>query len=524
MRARLQAEQAWGDHSPMDKALGTALKIVLAYALVGVCWISFSDQALEQIGPSSTSDLTRLQSYKGWGFVGVTSLALFALSYFYLRRITRLQELDPLTKLLRHGLFLNYLETALKRELREGRQVLVMYLDIDHFSDLVAEVGTEATSRFLAQLGDDLRRSHSADSLLSRLGSNEFAFAIPLRGTTERDRRLLPLQLQGLFRATARQMGIGATCSIGAAIAPDDGTDADRLVSGAGNAMRATRAAGPGQIAYFNEAIARREREGRALLADLKRAVGNGDLTVLYQPQLRLTDRAVTGCEVLVRWTCPGRGEVAPSQFIPLAEQSQLISAVTEAVMATADRELRSEGLLGTALSRVSINISAPEFAEPGFRFWMERRLQGLEALRPYLQLEITERAALNDIVTTLSHITELREQGLRFSIDDFGTGYSGLAMLRDLPVDELKIDRSFVSEMENQQRPAAIVRAITGLARSFQLTVVAEGVETDGQLRALLECGCYEGQGWLFAPPMPAADLAAFVARHPTPVSSPAG
>ncbi|MBN7795674.1 putative bifunctional diguanylate cyclase/phosphodiesterase [Parahaliea mediterranea] len=498
-----------------DKALASTLPIVLAYGVLGAAWIALSDLALETFVGGDPERLSRLQSYKGWGFIAVTSILLFALAYRGFRRITRLQELDPQTNLLRHSLFSSHLDKTLQRSSREQFPVLVLYMDIDRFNDLAIEIGQPAADAFLSLLGDHLRNEHSADTLLSRLGFDEFGLAIPLREAAAGDSQQQAARLQRVFNEATRKAELELTCSIGAALSPDDGTRANQLVSAAGQALRAARLNGPARISYFNKALAKRERDKQALLSGLKQAIAHGGLSLVYQPQVRLSDLAITGCEVLVRWHCPIRGTVSPSRFIALAEQHLLIAPITELVMSTALKELQTANLLGSQLPRVSMNISALEFTARNFRHRMEELLKRHDALRPYLQLEITESAALEDVATTIAHISELRHSGVRFSIDDFGTGYSGLAMLRDLPVDELKIDRTFVADMESQERSAAIVRAITRLADNFDLTVVAEGVETASQLEQLRQSHCAEGQGWLFARPLPIAELVDFLRQH---------
>ncbi|WP_170150250.1 putative bifunctional diguanylate cyclase/phosphodiesterase [Parahaliea mediterranea] len=491
----------------MTKTLSTALKLVAAYAVVGALWIALSDAALQELAGTDINQLSRLQSYKGWFFIALTSVLLFVLSYYFLRQITRLQELDPQTSLPRHTLFLTHLDDVLQAPDGSTRPFLVLFLDIDRFNDLTARIGRQPADAFTIRFGEALRAGHSADALLSRLGSDEFAVAIPL-DNSGRPHKYHTTRLRALFNRVARESGLDLTCSIGAALAPDDGREASVLLSAAGKALRASRPLGTDQISYFNEQWDKLEKNRRSLLQDLRRAIDNADLQVLYQPQLHLQQQRISGCEVLARWHCPTRGAVPPDEFIPLAEEHHLIAPLTRLVIMKSCTELGEAGLLGAPLPRVSVNISAQEFTDHAFLPQMQALLAELHALPPYLQLEITERAALSDIQRSIKHVGTLREQGLRFSIDDFGTGYSGLSLLRDLPVDELKIDRSFIVDLQSQPRSAAIVRAIIGLADNFGLSVVAEGVENASQMEALHQCHCEEVQGYWIAPPL---DITAF-------------
>ncbi|GAB3280493.1 hypothetical protein GCM10027297_18570 [Parahaliea aestuarii] len=498
----------------LTSTLRTALKMVVAYAVAGTLWIALSDAALQELAGSDVEQLSRLQSYKGWFFIALTSALLFLLSYYFLRQITRLQELDPQTNLPRHALFLTHLDDVLQAPDGSIRPFLVLFLDIDRFNDLTARIGREPADDFTIRFGEALRAGHSADTLLSRLGSDEFAVAIPL-DNSGRPHKYHTTRLRALFNRAAREAGLEVSCSIGAALAPDDGQEASALLAAAGKALRASRPLGADQISYFNEQWDKLEKNRRSLLQDLRRAIDNGDLQVHYQPQLHLERQRISGCEVLVRWHCPERGTVPPDEFIPLAEEHRLIAPLTKQVILKSCTELGEVDLLGSTLDRVSVNISAQEFTDRDFLPQMQALLGDLSSLRPYLQLEITERAALLDMKRSIHYIRSLREQGLRFSIDDFGTGYSGLSMLRDLPVDELKIDRSFIVDLNSQPRSAAIVSAVVGLADVFGLSVVAEGVETDGQLEALRRCRCEEVQGYLIAPPLDIQRFQAFLTGH---------
>jgi len=499
----------------MERAPAAALRIALIYLALGLSWIYFSDSALEGIVGADLAELSRLQSYKGWFYVVFTSLLLFFLTYASLRRIESLQERDPLTNLLRNAPFKNYLDHMLDQGARENQAVLILCLNIDKFNELIAHSSREIADAFLVSWGDILREKYQSDVLLSRLSSDEFGLALRLADDTDDLRRAATNKLRHLFNEASQEHSLSATCSIGAALAPSDGDDADILLSKASHALQAARSAGAGRTNYFNAELSRQEQEESELLENLLEALEMKQLSLVYQPQFRLDNQSVSGCEVLVRWTSERLGRIRPDRFIPLAERHQIISQITDFVITRASEELGNMGVLAKQLPRVSVNISAQEFTQCSFETTFTDLLKRAEALRPVLQLEITETAALLDLQTSTHLMRQLSHRGLRFSIDDFGTGYSSLAMIKDLPINELKIDRSFVTHISSHPRSAAIIKAMIELARTFDISVVAEGVETHAQQQLLQDMGCSEAQGWLLASPMPAAEFHQFLQRR---------
>jgi EAL domain-containing protein (putative c-di-GMP-specific phosphodiesterase class I) len=309
------------------------------------------------------------------------------------------------------------------------------------------------------------------------------------------------------------------TVSIGVALSPGDDVTADALVRNADTAMHRAKELGGGRIELYDEGmrsrLVNRLREERLLA----RSVSDGQLTLHYQPVVLLPELEVTGVEALVRWHHPERGLVLPGDFIPLAEESGLIVELGAWVMAEGARQAErwahstgaAEGL------EVAVNLSARQLAEPYFVKSVEALLHQHEvAGRPVtMWLEITESLLLEDPMLTASLLTELRGLGVRLSIDDFGTGYSSLAYLRRFPVDCLKIDRSFVCGLDADRDSRPIAAAIVEMAHALGLRVVAEGVETRGQLDALVDLGCDAAQGFLFAPALPAPQLEALLQQN---------
>ena len=235
-------------------------------------------------------------------------------------------------------------------------------------------------------------------------------------------------------------------------------------------------------------------------------------LFLVYQPQYQLLTGELTGVEVLARWQHPDKGFIAPDVFVKLAEEYGLCDQLSAFVVSSAEQELSSHGLLGEYIKRVSINISAIEFNSTPLMDTLIENIETAEQLFPYLQLEITETATLDNLEKSAALIDRLKSKGLKFSVDDFGTGYTSLAMLKDLPIDEIKIDRSFINELEKGGKSKAIVDAIIAMTKGFGIDSVAEGIESRAQMELLKAIGCSEGQGYYLAMPMTIEKLKAHV------------
>jgi len=267
---------------------------------------------------------------------------------------------------------------------------------------------------------------------------------------------------------------------------------------------------------FFNKELSEQEKERQALVKDLKHALLNKQLFLVYQPQYALESGELTGVEVLARWRHPQKGFIAPDIFVKLAEEYGICDALSAFVVFCAEQELTGKGLLGTHINRVSINISAQEFNSPPMMEALMENIDRATGLAPYLQLEITETATLDDLEKSAELIVRLKARGLKFSVDDFGTGYTSLAMLKDLPIDEIKIDRSFINDLEKGGKAKAIVDAIIAMSRGFGIDSVAEGIESQSQLDLLKAIGCSEGQGYFLAMPMTIDKLVAHLGMDP--------
>lgn len=488
----------------MSKSIRAAIRIALVYAIFGVMWIAFSDRVLEFF-VDDVKALSVLQTFKGWFFVIVTAGLLFLLSYRALSRTEQLYSLDPLTLLRRHYQFSADLNTQLV-QLADEDMLMLVYLDINQFSELNRSKGHEFADQVLSEYAEKLRETYPADAIIGRLGADQFGLAIVENELTNSfDEHISVMSQQLIEVAMAHHIVLSG--SVGIAVAPADGIQAKTLMAAASSALHTSKGQGLGAVSYYNYELSRQERDRQALIVDLRMAISEQQFSLVYQPQLDLKERSVSGVEVLIRWQHPTKGMISPAVFIPLAEEYGLAPSISRWVMLQAYEELSSAGIL-LQLGRISINISAAEFSKVQHVESLLQLFIGLPELAKRCQIEITETAALENLTQSRQFIERFNELGIRFSIDDFGTGYSSLAMLKDLPIDEIKIDKSFIDTLETHTNAKKIVQSILYMAQNFGIRSIAEGVERTEQLQFLKLHQCDEIQGYLFARPMPIAEL----------------
>jgi diguanylate cyclase (GGDEF)-like protein/PAS domain S-box-containing protein len=425
------------------------------------------------------------------------------------QRIFHMAHFDNLTELPNRATFNDAMETALKHAQKTGEQFAVLSLDLDGFKDANDSHGHAVGDALLREVA---RRLHAAaeGAFLARIGGDEFMLIVndgkqPEAASAVAERLLRALG--GEIEVDDRILSVGAT--IGGAIYPLDGTDAKTLMINADVALYRAKAAVRGTVLFYETEMGEQVRERRALQADLRTATENDELFLHYQPQQTIDGEAI-GFEALLRWHSPKRGLVAPSIFIPVAEESGLIVQIDEWVL----REACHEAARWPEPLTVAVNISPTQFRTGDFPGFVHAVLMetGLPAER--LELEVTEGVLIDDFSRAISILCRLKALGVRIALDDFGTGFSSMSYLHSFPFDKIKIDRAFVGDLEDNRHSMAIVRAIIDLGHSLNVPILAEGVETEEQLAILKRGGCDEVQGFLSGQPRAIEDYADMVGR----------
>ncbi len=414
---------------------------------------------------------------------------------------------DPLTGLPNRQLFEGTLGQAVQRADATDQSLALLFINIDGFRPVNEAFGHRGGDRVLCKVASRLR-ALSGPHMAARLASDEFLILLPGKVGVEQASELATKLLASVSQPIAvdgRRATVG--CSIGVAIYPEDGAQST-LIRHAEAAMRTAKSAGGASHVFFEPRMLSGARDDVALLRDLRHALARGELELYYQPKIHAPSGEITGAEALMRWNHPGRGMVSPGVFIPLAERYGLINELGRWVIDEACRQTRVWRDAGLRM-RVAINLSVHQLRQPDLAERFEEVLQRHQINPDLITCEITESSAMDDTEVTIRVLRQLDLIGLHISIDDFGTGHSGLAYLRKLPAHELKIDRSFVLDLETSEDARKVALAVINLAKALDLKVVAEGVETEGQNRILREYGCDQLQGYLFAKPMSAKALA---------------
>ena len=423
---------------------------------------------------------------------------------------------DVLTGLPNRQGMLRAIEASIDGWRRHGRPALVGCLNIDRFKHFNELLGHQAGDQILIEIAHSMRAQLHEGDMLARCGSDEFLLLLHARDDQPDPERALERIKQAAQRTIAAPGGeIALTVSIGTAQLPRDGMDADTLLNNAATAMRRAKARGRGGIQPF--AAEQRTEHGRRLTLEshLRRALAQDELFLHYQPQVNLRSGDLAGFEALLRWRHPEFGVIAPDEFIPIAEETGLIVPIGEWVMRTAMMQLMTWGADGLGLAPMAVNLSARQFLHSDVLGTIARLLEETGLDPGLVELELTESVSMADPARSIVVMRALGELGLTLSIDDFGTGYSSFSYLKRLPIDKLKIDRSFVQDMAHSAESNAIVQAIVAMSHRLQLRVIAEGVETADQVAALRKADCDQIQGYYYSRPLAARDCAAFMREY---------
>jgi len=427
-------------------------------------------------------------------------------------QVSFLAQHDSLTGLPNRQRLCERIAEHLPRTAR-GEELAVLCLDLDRFKLVNDTLGHGAGDALLRQVAERLQGAVRGTDTAARLGADEFAVlqtgASQPTGSTALARRVIA-RLAEPFDLGGQPVHIDAC--IGVAVAPFDGNDPETLLKNADLALVRAKAAGRGQLRYFEPEMDARMQVRRELELALRRAVEQGEFELAFQAQVALPACQVVGVEALLRWQHPQRGRVSPADFVPLAEETGLITPIGRWVL----REACRVAMDWPATVRVAVNVSAVQFKSRTLVTDVFDALAASGLPPDRLELEITEAVLLEDTELALSVLRTLRARGVHLSMDDFGTGYSSLSYLRRFPFDRIKIDRSFVADAAQGGDALAIIEAINRLGNSLSMVTTAEGVETTGQLSAVASAGCAEVQGYLFCRPMPADQIAALIAAGP--------
>lgn len=497
---------ALSPYRPLQAGIAFAGLIVLVLVVVGsmrlagaltrpIAALQRSAQMLEE-GSRSEVEVV------GADEIGQLAISFNRMSAGIIERENRIAHMafhDPLTGLPNRAFFHQSLEERLTRIVYSGEDVAILCLDLDGFKAVNDTLGHPVGDALLRSVGE-LLAGLTPDGLVSRQGGDEFAIVLTCEKDSDRPRALAQSIVDALadpLDAAGQFIPIGA--SLGIAIGPGDGNDADDLLKNADLALYRAKQDGRGAFHFFEAALDQAARERRQLELDLRMALSSGQFAMNYQPIYDLKNDRISGFEALLRWTHPVRGVVGPDRFIPVAEQSGLILSIGEWVLGEACRE----AVNWPAHVRIAVNVSTRQFCHPGFTSTVMLALtrSGLDPNR--LEIEITESVFLEGNDAVLAVLRQLRSLGIRIALDDFGTGYSSLSYLRSFPFDKIKIDKSFVDSITSDTTAMAIVRAIVVLAYSLKMETTAEGVEDSAQLEELRDQGCTSVQGYYFSRPI---------------------
>jgi diguanylate cyclase (GGDEF)-like protein len=437
-------------------------------------------------------------------------------------RIEYLASHDGLTRLPNREMFNELLRHAIEVAARHQRQFALLFIDLDRFKVINDSLGHDAGDRLLVQVADRLRGCLRSSDVVARLGGDEFVVLleeIKERGDVERVAADVlaalgqPMQLSGHECHT--------TASIGIAMYPSDGSDAQELTKNADMAMYLAKEDGKNGFRFFSRAIKAQSIERLTLESALRRALEREQFSLHYQPKIDLASGQITGVEALLRWMHPDLGVVPPGQFIPLAEETGLIVPIGRWVLKEACAQNMAWQRRGLRPVTMAVNLSPRQFADEHLLQDVDEALLASGMSPVLLQLEVTESMVMRNVSRAIRVLDAVQSRGIRLAIDDFGTGYSSMSLMKQFPIDTIKIDRSFVRDLANDSEDQAIAQAIISMGKALGMTVIAEGVETAEQQEFLRTHACDEMQGFLFSKPLPPRELAELLRSAPA-LSSP--
>lgn len=427
-----------------------------------------------------------------------------------------LAHYDPLTNLANRLLLHEQIKLSLRRAIQNDTNSALFIVDLDHFKSVNESLGHSMGDDLLKAVADRLSQFLENNASLSRFGGDEFAVVFDNINHAA-DAASLAQQILTLFDApfNINNNDLFITASIGICLFPTSGSTSEEVFRYADTALSKAKTTGRATFAFYTSELTDQAYQRLKTASELRYAIDNGQLIIHYQPVYSLHDKRIIGCEALVRWQHPEQGIISPLEFIPIAEDSGLISGIDSWVLNQSCLQMKNWIDNGLSLNFVAVNISSRLFGRTDFADKITMALETSQLAANYLELEITESAVMDDQQRADDLLNHLCSIGVRLALDDFGTGYSSLNRLKSLPVHKLKIDQSFIKNLPNDDSDLAIVRAIIALGFSMQLEVQAEGIETAGQAEFLLENNCRIAQGYYFGRPLPAEQFESLVSNN---------
>lgn len=536
-----------------------SLKITIIYMVFGFMWILFSDSLLHTLVHDPML-LIRIHTLKGWFYVSITGILLYMLIHHSMKiseywgkkllesyedleitheelvateedlqhqlhtlqkrdeEIYYLAYYDTLTGLPNRTFFNEKFSNGISKAKQHQHQLALLYMDLDNFKTVNDTLGHMFGDLLLKNVGDLLKKRIGQTHTVSRIGGDEFVILLDTVNNIHEVTNVVQSILsafQNPWILDDREFYI--TPSIGITLYPKDGDNIHTLFKNADMAMYYAKREGKNNYMYYTSHMNQQLIEKLEMENHLRHALKREELIVYYQPQIDISSNKVMGIEALIRWHHPSLGFISPLKFIPLAEETGLIHSIGEWVLRTACKQNKVWQDKGYPPLKMSVNLSVHQLQHQNLAKQIGVILKETEMDAHWLTLEITESVAMKDFHTTFVTLKELREMGIQIALDDFGSGYSSLTYLKKLPIDTLKMDKSFIYDCIDCSNEPAITKAVIDLAHSMDLKVVAEGVETFDQLSILKKQSCDIAQGYLFSKPLPAKDVEKMMMQHHT-------